>query len=361
MKVFNKERRIRLLGFDDTWFMVIGIFVLSLVTTYLFNTRILNYSFLDGFFSWTISLFFTVCNWLFMRAIVIQFRVKYPELKDSAKRITYVFLILVLSVFMIDLIGNVILHYVYGFNYNPVYRTRVILPVVIISVMVQAIYEAIYHFVRLKKAIREEEEAKQMMVQAQLDALRNQAQPHFLFNTLNTLRDIIDQNTKEEAKDFVDKIADVYRFILESGNSDLISLRDELKFAKSYIHIQKERFGDNLQLNWELPEEAMDSMIVPMSLQLLLENAIKHNVISKSKPLHVDVRIEENHLIVENKIQRKSSQIPSTKLGLKNIERRYSLISSQSPEISNDGNRFKISLPLLKSSNQKVSYANIDH
>ncbi|MEM9545662.1 MAG: histidine kinase [Bacteroidota bacterium] len=361
MKLLNRERRIRLLGFDDTAFVVAGIFVLSWVTTYLFNSSFFTYSFWDAFFTWFISLFFTICNWLFMRAIVIQLRVKYPELRESTKRITYGLLLLVLSVFVIDFIGNIILHWIFGFSYHPIRRIRVILPVVIISVMVQAIYEAIYHFVKLKKAIREEEEAKQMMVQAQLDALRNQAQPHFLFNTLNTLRDIIDENTKEEAKEFVDKIADVYRFILESGNSDLISLRNEMKFVKSYIHIQKERFGDNLQLKYDIPDHAMHLMIVPMSLQLLLENAIKHNVISRSKPLLIDVKVKEDILVVENKIQRKSSQTPSTKLGLKNIERRYNLISSQSPKIANDGVTFKISLPLLESSNQKLSYADIDH
>ena len=227
--------------------------------------------------------------------------------------------------------------------------------------MVQAIYEAVYHFIRLKKAIRDEEEAKQMVAKAQLDALRNQAQPHFFFNTLNTLRDIIDQNTKEEAKDFVDKIADVYRFILESGNSNLIPIRDEMKFAQSYIHIQKERFGNNLNVDWDIPEEALDELIVPMSLQLLLENAIKHNVISRAKPLEILVGIKEGYLVVENKIQRKSSQLASTKLGLKNIERRYELISNKTPIIENDGITFSVSIPLLQFSDHKESYEHIDY
>ena len=361
MRLINKERRIRLLGFDDTWFMIIGILILSWVTTFLFNSSIFNYPFMDIFLSWTISLFFTMCNWLFMRAVVIQMRVVYPELKDSTKRIFYLFLILLVSVLTIDVVGNLILKYFYGFNYNPINRTRVVLPIVIISVMVQAIYEAVYHFIRLKKAIRDEEEAKQMVAKAQLDALRNQAQPHFFFNTLNTLRDIIDQNTKEEAKDFVDKIADVYRFILESGNSNLIPIRDEMKFAQSYIHIQKERFGNNLNVDWDIPEEALDELIVPMSLQLLLENAIKHNVISRAKPLEILVGIKEGYLVVENKIQRKSSQLASTKLGLKNIERRYELISNKTPIIENDGITFSVSIPLLQFSDHKESYEHIDY
>ena len=361
MKIINRERRIRLLGFDDGWFMFVGIFILSLVTTYLFNSSILYIPWQEAVITWTISLFFTICNWLFMRAVLIQLRVKYPDLKDSVRRISLVFLILIISVFVIDIVGNLMLKFAYGINFNPIKRTRVILPVVIISVMVQAIYEAVYHFIRLKKSIRDEEEAKQMVAKAQLDALRNQAQPHFFFNTLNTLRDIIDQNTKEEAKDFVDKIADVYRFILESGNSNLIPIRDELKFARSYIHIQKERFGNNLNVHWDIPKKVEDEMIVPMSLQLLLENAIKHNVISRAKPLDVFVSIKEEHLVVENKIQRKSSQLSSTKLGLLNIERRYELISNKLPIVKNDGMTFSVSLPLLHYSDHKEEYEHIDN
>ncbi|WP_299887030.1 sensor histidine kinase [uncultured Lacinutrix sp.] len=214
-----------------------------------------------------------------------------------------------------------------------------------------AIYEAIYYNVRLKKSIREEEQTKQVMIQAQLDTLRNQAQPHFLFNSLNTLRDIIDHDTKEDAKDFVDNLSGVYRFIIESGNSNLIPLEEELKFAKAYIHIQSERFGDNLQMNWNVPENKLTSMIVPMSLQLLLENAIKHNIVSKAKPLLINVTIEDDFLVVSNKIQSKSTQTPSTKIGLKNIEKRYQLISSKSPIINNDSKCFKVSLPLLNASN----------
>jgi LytS/YehU family sensor histidine kinase len=227
--------------------------------------------------------------------------------------------------------------------------------------MTMAIYEAIYFYVRLKKSIREEEQTKQAIIQAQLDALRNQAQPHFFFNTLNTLRDIIDQNSKEDAKEFVDKLSDMYRFLLEAGNANLISLRDELKFAKAYIHIQSERFGDNLKLNWNITEASLDAMIVPMSLQLLLENAIKHNVISKAKPLEVTINIKDDYVIVDNRIQVKSTQVPSTKVGLKNIEKRYALITSKSVDIQNDGNQFSVSLPLLKTSEQKNSHENINH
>lgn len=224
-----------------------------------------------------------------------------------------------------------------------------------------AVYEAIYLFVQLKKSIREEEQARQAIVQAQLDALRNQAQPHFFFNSLNTLRDIIDQNTKEEAKEFVDKLANVYRHILESGSTNLVSLHDELKFSQAYIHIQSERFGDNLKVTWNIPNHLLSSQIIPMSLQLLLENAIKHNVASRSKPLHIAVDVKEDRLQVQNTFQPKSTKIPSTKLGLKNIETRYGLITEEPIEITNGADHFVVTLPLLKTANQKSEHANIDY
>ncbi len=227
--------------------------------------------------------------------------------------------------------------------------------------MTMAIYEAIYYYIRLKQSIREEEQAKRVVVQAQLDALRNQAQPHFFFNTLNTLRDIIDQNTREDAKEFVNRLSEVYRFILEAGNANLITLQEELNFAKAYTHIQKERFGDNLKVQWNVSEGAKEQMIIPMSLQLLLENAVKHNVISKAKPLLVSVDVVKGQLVVSNKIQPKSTQLPTTKLGLKNIESRYKLISDKEVVITKNDGHFRVKLPLLNTVDQKHSYASTNH
>lgn len=352
MLVKNKKR-IKYLGFNDFWFMVTGIIILSFVTDYLFSKSFFRLPLGEATISWSVSLFFTICNWLIIRKVIILLRKKYTNFEDVGKRLVLLFLAIVGTVILVDFIGNKILTFIFKKDYNAQSFSKVLLPVIIISTMTMAIYEAIYYYIRLKKSIREEEQAKQAVVQAELDALKNQAQPHFLFNTLNTLRDIIDQNPKEDAKEFVDKIANVYRFILESGNANLTSLKEELQFAKSYIHIQSERFGENLKVNWNVPTSSLESMIVPMSLQLLLENAIKHNVISKAKPLTIEVEVKNDYLVVSNKIQPKSTKLPSTKVGLKNIEKRYHLISGKSIEIKNDKNQFQISIPLLQLADQK--------
>ncbi len=347
----NKEKRIKYLGFDDSWFIVIGVLILSLVTDYLFSNSFARLPFGRAVINWSISLFFSTCDWFIIRRIMIFLRKKYPDFEDNAKRIIFFFVAIVSTVSIVDFVGGILLSFIFGGNYNPISRFKILLPIIVISTMTMAIYEAIYYYIRLKKSIREEEQAKQVVVQAQLDTLRNQAQPHFLFNTLNTLRDIIDQNSKEDAKEFVDKLSDVYRFILESGNENLTTLQKELKFAKAYIHIQSERFGDNLQVIWNIPKIYISANIVPMSLQLLLENAIKHNVISKAKPLEIVVHVSDTMLIVENKLQPKSTQTPSTKVGLKNIEKRYQLIANTSIKVERKDNRFIVSLPLLIDSN----------
>ncbi len=346
------------MGFDDIWFMLLGILLLSFITDFLFSGNSFGrLPFLAAVINWSVSLLFSITNWVIMRLILIGLRKRYPSLKDNKKRIPLFFLAIVSTVLLVDHLGGTILAYLFGADYNHPRRSKIVVPIILISTMTMAIYEAIYYYVRLKWAIREEEQAKQAIVQAQLDTLRNQAQPHFFFNSLNTLRDIIDQNTKEEAKEFVNKLSEVYRFILDSENVHLIPLRDELKFAQAYIHVQKERFGKNLNIEWEILENTKDLLVVPMSLQLLLENAVKHNVISKAKPLQVSVQAKDNHLKVENKIQTKSTQLPTTKLGLKNIKKRYALIAKKSISITKDQERFIVKLPLLNRVEQNNSYA----
>nr|WP_297911191.1 histidine kinase [uncultured Allomuricauda sp.] len=362
MKLFNKERRIKYLAFNDFWFVLFGIFLLSFVTDFLFSGNSFGrLPFVWALINWGISLAFATVHWLTMRTILIFLRKRYPSLKNNKIRIPLFFLSIVLTVISVDFLGNLILSYIFDSSYNNPLRFKLIIPIILISTMTMAIYEAIYYYILLKQAVREEEQAKAAIVQAQLDALRNQAQPHFFFNTLNTLRDIIDQNTKEEAKEFVNRLSEIYRFILESGNANVITVREELKFAQAYIHVQKERFGNNLNVHWKVSESAKDHFIIPMSLQLLLENAVKHNVISRARPLEVHVDADEESLMVCNKIQPKSTQLPTTKLGLKNIERRYNLISNKQVVVLKNEGYFQVKLPLLDKINQKKSHASTDN
>ncbi len=349
----SRAKRIEIIGFNDFWFIAIGSVVLSLITDYLFNNgSFFQYSFRHALVNWSLSWFFCMCNWMIMRQMMIYLRRRFPDFQDNIKRITILFIFVILTIIFIDRVGAFTLSQIFGEAYNHPNSGKLLVPILLISVMVLAIYEAIYFYSRLQKFIREEEQAKQLVIEAQLDALRNQARPHFLFNSFNTLRDIIENDPKNNAIKFVDKLSDVYRYILESGNVNVISLKDEIKFAKSYIHIQSERFGDNLKIEWDIHEDQLNALIMPMSLQLLLENAIKHNVISNSKPLTVKVSTQDSTLLVENKIQLKSTQLPSTKIGLANIEKRYALVTKKPISITSNKEIFIVELPLMKAKNK---------
>ena len=197
MGLFNKAKRIKYLGFNDIWFMLVGIVLLSFVADFIISRGSFSrLPFIEATINWSVSLLFSTVNWLVMRTILIALRKKYPSLRNNKKRIPLFFLSIVITVLCVDYIGNMILGYIFDQSYNHPLRSKIVLPVILISTMTMAIYEALYYYIRLKESIREEEQAKRAIVQAQLDTLRNQAQPHFFFNTLNTLRDIIDQNTR---------------------------------------------------------------------------------------------------------------------------------------------------------------------
>ena len=345
--IFNKERRLKYLGFNDLGFMALGIFILSLVTDYIFENSFGKYPFQKAVISCSVSLIFAFCDWTIIRLIMVELRKKFSDLRDDPKRHVLLFITVVVVVITVDTLGGLIISSIFDAPFNYPNRFRVQLPIIIISTMTMAIYEAIFYNVRLKKFILQEEHTKQAIVQAQLDALSNRAQPHFFFNSLNTLRDIIDHNSKEDAALFVDKLSDVYRFILKSGKENKIGVKEEVEFAKAYVHVQSERFGDNLKVQWDLSPSTLQQYCVPTSLQLLIENAIKHNVISKSNHLNIMVYEKDGNMVVENRIQPKSSRIPSTQLGLKNLKARYALLSDNEVIIENDGIHFRVYVPLL--------------
>lgn len=191
---------------------------------------------------------------------------------------------------------------------------------------------------------------------AKYESLKSQLDPHFLFNSLNVLTSLIGENP-EMAEKFTTKLSKVYRYVLEQKSKDIIPLTEELEFARTYMDLLKMRFEDAIQFH--LPEKASDEelKIVPLSLQILLENAVKHNVISNENPLQIDIYEENGYLVITNNLKQKISLPNSTKIGLKNIKERYSLITKKEVKISNVNNEFTVKIPLLT---QKIKIMKID-
>ena len=183
-------------------------------------------------------------------------------------------------------------------------------------------------------------------LEAEYELLKQQVNPHFLFNSLSTLKSMIEIG-EEHTTDFIIHLSDFYRFSLENRKQDVIPLREELKILHAYIFLLKARFEEGIQLIIELSNEVTQSQIPPFTLQLLVENCIKHNVISLDRPLIIKLYVEEDFLVMENKIQLKKIPEVSTGIGLENINERYLHLIQKKIMIVKDNNSFKVKLPII--------------
>ena len=204
-----------------------------------------------------------------------------------------------------------------------------------------------------KKTIEKNEELKRENLIAKYEALKNQVNPHFLFNSLNTLTGVVEQKPGL-APDFIKKLSDIYRYVLEQSDKELISIHNEMKFVEDYIFLSKMRFGEALQFNSNLPA-SNTFQIVPLGLQMLVENAIKHNIIADDMPLKIEIGVEDNFVYIRNNLQLKKTVI-STKepLGLENLTKRYAYLSNSSIEVIASENNFMVKLPIIKSQKHEL-------
>lgn len=190
------------------------------------------------------------------------------------------------------------------------------------------------------------ERIKSDNLSAQYELLKQQVNPHFLFNSLNTLKAMVESG-EQEAVDFIIKLSNFYRFTLESRKLDLIHVREEMDILNAYLFLQKARFGDGFTFTSTLSDQLLETLIPPFTLQLLVENCIKHNIVSLEKPLHIRIYEEDDKIIVENQVQQKTGEQNSLGVGLKNIDLRYQHLLQQHIDIVANEKTFQIKLPLI--------------
>jgi sensor histidine kinase YesM len=202
-------------------------------------------------------------------------------------------------------------------------------------------------FIALKNSIIEIEKHKTESANAQLQNLKNQLNPHFLFNNLSVLTSLVHQN-QDKAAHFITELAKVYRYVLDTKSSELVTLHEEFTFINHYIYLQKIRFEDRISFEINIDERKKTDYLLPMSLQMLVENTIQHNETSQANPLQVIIYTENNSLIIENPIKLRSNIADSTKTGLENIKMRYSFYTDEKVIVINNGKVFKVILPLIQ-------------
>jgi two-component system LytT family sensor kinase len=216
---------------------------------------------------------------------------------------------------------------------------------VLINLIVYMFLHLLFQNYQTQQMGVELERTKAVNLGAQYELLKQQVNPHFLFNSLNTLKSMVDIQDPQSS-DFILKLSDFYRFTLESRKMDLIQLREELQILNSYVYLLKARFEDGFVLENQVDQRQYDSAVPPFTLQLLIENCIKHNVVSLDKPLHIKLYTEGDFLVIENQIQLKRGVL-STGAGLDNINQRFSHLIHKEIEIEKNETIFKVKIPMI--------------
>ncbi len=345
----SKESR-RILGFDDRWLMIMGIPVVAIMmNTLLFATET-NIPFLPCLL---ISFGYTTSFWLLFRQGYVVLLKRFGKPEDVIKRLICTAMMAIAGYLVINFLVEWFIKDFLQLVFIMDQRLKAIASFLFITI-VMGIYEALILTNRWKQVSLEKEMLIKENVNSQLEGLRNQVNPHFLFNSLNTLASIIPENP-DKGVDFVTKLAKVYRYMLEGRNENLIPLHEELEFLNAYSYLLKQRFGENLHISIKLEDSVKDKLIIPLSLQLTFENAIKHNIISKDKPLLLEIFIgEKNKLVVRNTLQKKKVLGKSTKVGLQNIINRYAFYTDETVDVVSSVKYFSVMLPLINK--QRVNH-----
>ena len=215
----------------------------------------------------------------------------------------------------------------------------------LITIIIALIHYVANFFTEWKKLLLQEEQFKREALSLQFDALKNQVNPHFLFNSLNVLTSLVETDPPLAVR-FIKQLSEVYRYVLEHKDKELIELTTELQFVNAFVYLQKIRFDSNLVVDISLGNT--NGRIIPLSLQMLVENAIKHNVISTEKPLHIAITSEYGYLVVTNNLQKKKVIQDTGNIGLKNIRERYAYFSKLAVIIDETNNVFTVKLPIIE-------------
>ncbi|WP_210148481.1 2TM domain-containing protein [Chryseobacterium scophthalmum] len=228
-----------------------------------------------------------------------------------------------------------------------------------VALLISAFLHAKSFMEELKKSSKKEVVEQKLIAKsanAQFESLKNQLDPHFLFNSLNVLSSLIDENPNQAQK-FTASMSKIYRYVLEQKDKELVTIEDEIEFAKTYCGLLKTRFEDSVNFIFDVKEDDLRRFVVPLSLQLLLENCIKHNLATSSKPLLIRIFTEGDTLCIENNLQIREQIKESAGIGLANIVQRYSLLTKKNVFIEKSEDYFKVKLPILS---EKPNTASID-
>ncbi len=275
---------------------------------------------------------------------------RYPWDKQPRKR-AWIGIIgsIIFTMALLTGLNFILWYFVFGNEVSMLWlwRNRTFL---IVALIITAILTITLHAIGFFQEVQRERilnaRLRQDKLEMELGALRSQVDPHFLFNSFNVLSGLIDEDP-DKAQVFLARLSSIYRYVLEQRNETTSTVAEELNFAQQYLSLQQTRFEDSIQLDTQISKEGLVKKIPSLSLQLLLENAVKHNGFNPTNPLQIKIREEQGQLVVQNSRKARRSLAKSSGMGLQNIKDRYKLLSEQEPEVRSDTLSFTVKLPLL--------------
>ncbi|MBE7170820.1 MAG: histidine kinase [Williamsia sp.] len=334
---------------NDNWFTLIGL-SLSVFLAFGYDSRVhFPRTVTDAL---VLGCYITghILTWVLIVYTVRKTRKKYPDALQYYKRF-FVSSLFCLCIFFFINVGSISLVNWIEPNGQIILTAQTLgqslAKMTISTWMIAGMYEALYQQFVLKETQQQKNELLRMQMQQKYDTLKGKVNPHFLFNSLNTLSSLIYTDT-DKAEEFLEELSAVYRYLLKNNEDNLALLQEELGFIRSYITLVKIRFGEALSTEIAVDEQFMEYKLPAISLQVLMENAIKHNVVSKEAPLHVSICTEKGKLVVKNNLQRKPQMLPSEKMGLNYIISKYALVNVTGVEIEDKHAEFIVRLPLIK-------------
>lgn len=294
------------------------------------------------------ALVYTVVFWNGAFLMFMYFRKRFPKIRQTPQRLLITILCLSLflligepvirllldDVTLIDLsdLGVLFQHTAQNFG---------------AAFVIGLLYENVYFYEQWERTIQLNEALKNQQIRTQFEVLQNQMSPHFLFNSFNTLTTLIPEDQQVAVK-FTEKLSEVYRYILQHKEKELVTVEEEIEFAKAYGFLLKMRYPQNLDIRFDLASKHLKQHIAPLTVQMLIENAIKHNVISSAAPLSIKVYVENGKsIVVKNNLQIKRTIPKSTKTGLSNIRKRYHYLSDRPIDIITTANNYLVCIPLI--------------
>ncbi len=325
----------------------IGIPIVSILSMFVVEDHESTYG--SWFWGFIVSLIYTSVYWNGSVIIFFHWRKKYPAIRDTTKKLGLTLISLTLFISLGSVLLDLIFHpkafqqlfsiqsYFEGIPFS-----------FAASLLIGMIYETTFYYQQWNESFRQNERLKNQQIRTQFEVLQNQMSPHFLFNSLNTLTTLIEESPKI-AIEFTQNLSEVYRYILRQKEKELITLSEELEFSKSYLSLLKIRYPDNLKVRLDIDPASEQLYLPPLTLQMLIENAIKHNSVSKMKPLLLEIySTHQDILVVKNNLQPKTSLERSTKTGLENIKKRYELLGLPTIEVIQTTQNFMVVLHLIQ-------------